>query len=129
MNGFEIDCELNYEVLDPTVFVFNIEAARIPGQRLVREHLSTLPAIALDRYTNSVGNRFTRLAALPGPPQRTIHGDRHRRGNAATNGSQRNVGRRSSCRGHAVSAGQPLLRIRYAISPRGSVFWRAEFQL
>ena len=67
MNGFEIDCELNYEVLDPTVFVFNIEAAHIPGQRLVREHLSTLPAIALDRYTNSVGNRFTRLPALPGP--------------------------------------------------------------
>lgn len=66
MNGFDIDCELNYEVLEPSVFVFNIEAARAPGQRVLREHFSTLPALALDRYTDSVGNRFTRLQALPG---------------------------------------------------------------
>ena len=65
-NGFEIDCELNYEVEEPSVFVFNIEAARLPGQRVLHEHLSTLPAIALDQYSGALGNRFTRLQALPG---------------------------------------------------------------
>jgi transglutaminase-like putative cysteine protease len=67
MNGFDIDCELNYEVLEPGVFLFNIEAARTPEQRVLREQFSTLPALALDRYTDSVGNRFTRLQALAGP--------------------------------------------------------------
>lgn len=67
MNGFYIDCELNYEVLDPSVFVFNIEAAQVPEQRVLREQFSTLPVLALDRYTDAVGNRFTRLQALPGP--------------------------------------------------------------
>ena len=65
-NGFEIDCELNYEVEDPSVFVFNIEAAHLPGQRVLLEHLATLPAIALDQYTDALGNRFTRFQALPG---------------------------------------------------------------
>ncbi len=65
-NGFEIDCELNYEVEDPSVFVFNIEAAHLPGQRVLHEHLATLPAIALDQYTDTLGNRFTRFQALPG---------------------------------------------------------------
>jgi transglutaminase-like putative cysteine protease len=66
MNGFEIDCELNYEVLDPSVFVFNIEAAQAPGQRIVREQFSVVPALALDKYSDAMGNRFTRLQALPG---------------------------------------------------------------
>jgi transglutaminase-like putative cysteine protease len=67
MNGFEIDCELNYEVLDPSVFVFNIEAARAPGQHVLREQFTVVPALTLDRYTDAMGNRFTRLQALPGP--------------------------------------------------------------
>ena len=67
MNGFDIDCELNYEVLDPSVFMFNIEAAQMPGQRVLHEQFSTVPALALDRYTDTMGNRFTRLQALPGP--------------------------------------------------------------
>ncbi len=67
MNGFYIDCELNYEVSDPSVFVFNIEAAQTPEQHVLSEQLSTLPALSLERYTDSVGNRFVRIQALPGP--------------------------------------------------------------
>ena len=66
MNGFDIDCELNYEVLEPSVFMFNIEAARTSQQRVLREHFATLPTLSLDRYTDSAGNRITRLQALPG---------------------------------------------------------------
>lgn len=66
MNGFDIDCELNYDVLEPSVFLFNIEAARGSGQRILREHFSTQPAIILDQYTDTVGNRCTRLNAQPG---------------------------------------------------------------
>jgi transglutaminase-like putative cysteine protease len=67
MNGFEIDCELNYEVLDPCVFVFNIEAAQTPVQRVLREQFTVVPPLAVDRYSDPMGNRFTRLSALPGP--------------------------------------------------------------
>lgn len=67
MNGFEIDCELNYEVLDPCVFVFNIEAAQTPVQRVLREQFVVVPPLALDRYSDATGNRFTRFSALPGP--------------------------------------------------------------
>ncbi len=67
MNGFQIDCELNYEVLESSTFVFNIEAAHTSEQRVVCEQLSTIPALTLDRYTDLVDNRFTRLQAPPGP--------------------------------------------------------------
>lgn len=67
MNGFEIDCELNYEVLNPSVFVFNIEAARAPGQHVLREQFTVIPALAMDQYTDAMASRFTRLQALPGP--------------------------------------------------------------
>jgi Transglutaminase-like superfamily len=66
MNGFEIDCELNYEVLDPSVFVFNIEAARTPGQHVLHEQFTVFPALTLDRYNDAMDNRFTRLHAQPG---------------------------------------------------------------
>ena len=67
MNGFEIDCELNYEVLNPSVFVFNIEAAHTPRQRVLFEQFTVAPDLAFDRYTDAIGNRFTRLQAIPGP--------------------------------------------------------------
>ena len=67
MNGFEIDCELNYEVLNPSVFVFNIEAAKTPEQRVLREQFTVAPDLVVDRYSDAMSNRFARLQALPGP--------------------------------------------------------------
>lgn len=63
----EIDCELNYEVLEPSTFVFNIEAIENADQRIVEETLTTLPPLSLSRETDVFGNRLLKLAAPSGP--------------------------------------------------------------
>ena len=63
----EIDCELNYDVLEPSTFVFNIEAVDNADQRIVEETLTTLPPLALVRQNDVFGNRLLKLAAPAGP--------------------------------------------------------------
>ena len=63
----EIDCELNYEVLEPSTFVFNIEAVENADQRIVEETLTTLPPLSLSREADVFGNRLLKLAAPVGP--------------------------------------------------------------
>lgn len=64
---YDIDCELNYRVLAPSTFLFKIEAARTPDQRIHAEAVTTLPALPLARHTDALGTRTVRVNAPPGP--------------------------------------------------------------
>jgi len=65
--SYDIDCELNYQVLAPSTFVFKIEAALTEGQTISDESLSIEPALAVERHTDAAGNRTLRINAMPGP--------------------------------------------------------------
>ena len=64
---YDIDCELNYEVNSRSTFVFKIEAAVIPCQIIHNETLTIAPLLAVNRYTDALGNRTLRLTAPAGP--------------------------------------------------------------
>lgn len=62
-----IDNELSYNVLQPSDFVFNIEAARNQYQRIIEETLSFDPPLPFEQFTDPLlGNRFVRIRANPG---------------------------------------------------------------
>ncbi len=63
---YDIDCELNYAVDCPTTFVFKIEAAASPEQRILSESLTIWPQLRLERYTDATGTRSLKLNAPPG---------------------------------------------------------------
>lgn len=63
----EIDCELNYEVHEPSTFVFNIEAVDNGDQRVIEESVTTLPPASLIREVDVFGNRLLKLDAVAGP--------------------------------------------------------------
>jgi len=65
--SFDIDCELNYQVLAPSTLVFKIEAALVPDQQLISESLTTLPALNLSRHIDVLGNRTASVNVQPGP--------------------------------------------------------------
>lgn len=65
---YSFGCELRYRVAAPTVFIFCIEAARIPAHGELRDRLTVRPDIPCSGNTaNPLGNRYTRLVAPPGP--------------------------------------------------------------
>lgn len=64
---FDIDCELNYQVHTPSTFIFKIEAATTPDQRINSENLCVAPALPLARWKDPLGNRTLRINAPPGP--------------------------------------------------------------
>lgn len=64
---FLIDCELNYEVQQPSTFIFKIEAAFTPEQSIGDESLTTIPPVPMGRYTDPLGNRTLRLNVGAGP--------------------------------------------------------------
>ena len=64
---FLIDCELNYQVQQPSTFIFKIEAAFTPEQSIGDESLATVPPLPMGRYTDPLGNRTLRLNVPPGP--------------------------------------------------------------
>ena len=62
MRRFDIDCHLEYEVDGPTHFLFQIEAARIPGQEVVREQIVFEPSLPFRHYLHEEsGNRHLRI--------------------------------------------------------------------
>ena len=65
---FTIGCTLRYQVEAPTPFVFNLEAARLPRQRIVAETLTTSPDLGQpDRFdAPESGNRFIRYVVPAG---------------------------------------------------------------
>jgi transglutaminase-like putative cysteine protease len=68
MKTLHIDCELDYDVAQQTLFVFNLGVPTTPAQRVVAEAVSTTPAIAIDEFRDESGrNRFFRVDVPPGP--------------------------------------------------------------
>ena len=59
---------LEYEILSPTHFCFNIEAAHWPTQSIVSERLAVSSGVSVHSFTDPAsGNRFFRFDAPPGP--------------------------------------------------------------
>ena len=62
MGSFHIDCELEYDVLQQTLFLFNIAVPSGPGQRVHSESITPHPLAPYDEFTDATGlNRFLRV--------------------------------------------------------------------
>jgi transglutaminase-like putative cysteine protease len=62
-----VETVLEYEVLCPTHFCFNIEAAQRPGQTILSERLAVSSGVLPHRFVDAgTGNRFVRFDASPG---------------------------------------------------------------
>ena len=58
---FDIDCTLQYEVDATSHFIFQLEAIDLPGQRIVDERLTLLPAAEMRSFVHTpTGNRLLR---------------------------------------------------------------------
>ncbi len=67
MHTTTIDCLLDYEVMSPTHFCFNIEAAFYEDHRVLEERLSVTPSVKVRHFSDARnGNRFFRLDAPRG---------------------------------------------------------------
>jgi transglutaminase-like putative cysteine protease len=67
MKRFHIDCELDYDVTQRTLFVFNLGIAATPTQRIIAETVSTSSDTAIDEFSDEAGhNRFFRIEVAPG---------------------------------------------------------------
>ena len=68
MVRLELSTQLSYEIFDaPCSFIFNIEAAHTPRQRVVQECLQLPSGLHANHYTDPVTHsRFLRLTAGPG---------------------------------------------------------------
>ena len=68
MKSFHIDSQLDYDVLQQTLFVFNLAVANTDAQHVRAEAVTTEPALEIDEFTDVAGlNRFVRVNAPPGP--------------------------------------------------------------
>jgi transglutaminase-like putative cysteine protease len=68
MKTFHVDCELDYDVVRQTLFVFNLGIATTHGQRIIAEMISTSSANGVDEFSDEAGrNRFFRIDVAPGP--------------------------------------------------------------
>jgi transglutaminase-like putative cysteine protease len=67
VKSFHIDCELEYEVVQQTVFIFNVAVPTTSGQRVRSEAIATQPALRVDQFHDAGGrNRFLRVHVTPG---------------------------------------------------------------
>lgn len=67
MKSFSIDCELEYDVLQQTLFLFNVAVPPAPGQRVRCESIALEPAVQFDEFCDATGaNRFLRINVTPG---------------------------------------------------------------
>lgn len=65
---YTLGCELSYEVIKPTVFIFNLEVARLMRHRELAEQLSITPDKTRRTYiVPDVQNRYVSVNATPGP--------------------------------------------------------------
>jgi transglutaminase-like putative cysteine protease len=68
MKTFHIDCELNYDVVQQTLFVFNVGVPSGPDQHVCTESIVVDPVSPVDEFADAgTGNRFLRVNVLPGP--------------------------------------------------------------
>jgi len=67
LKSFHIDCELEYDVLQQTLFLFNIAVPQAPGQRVRLETITLNPDGPYDEFYDAAGaNRFVRTNVAPG---------------------------------------------------------------
>ncbi|MDC7675965.1 transglutaminase-like domain-containing protein [Asticcacaulis machinosus] len=65
---YKLGCVLNYEVITPTVFIFNIEVARLKRHIDLIETLIVIPDQTLNTYiVPDINNRYFGIHAQPGP--------------------------------------------------------------
>ena len=67
MKTFNVDCELEYDVAQQTVFLFSIAVPTTPGQRVRCEAITPQPGAAVDEFRDATDtNRFLRVNVNPG---------------------------------------------------------------
>ncbi|GGD24696.1 transglutaminase [Aureimonas glaciei] len=67
---YKLGCELSYEVQGPTVFIFNLEVAKLQRHRDLTEHLTITPDHSRRSYVvPDIHNRYFALSAEAGPLQ------------------------------------------------------------
>jgi transglutaminase-like putative cysteine protease len=67
VKSFNIDCELEYDVAEQTLFIFNVAVPTTPGQRVRGEAIVPQPAYPVDEFHDPSGaNRFLRVNVAPG---------------------------------------------------------------
>ena len=67
MKTFHIDCELEYDVTQQTLFVFNLAVPTTAGQVVRAESVSSQPNVFIDEFADAGNiNRFFRLDVPPG---------------------------------------------------------------
>jgi hypothetical protein len=65
---YKLGCQLSYEVRSPTVFIFNIEVAKLLRHQELVESLTISPDISRRIYeVPDVRNRYFSVEAKPGP--------------------------------------------------------------
>lgn len=65
---YKLGCVLSYEVRTPTVFIFNLEVARLKRHQNLIEHLSVTPDFARNSHVvPDINNRYFGIHAAPGP--------------------------------------------------------------
>jgi transglutaminase-like putative cysteine protease len=68
MTRFHIDCELGYDVVQQSLFVFNLAIPDTASQRVVSESFAVSSGTSYDEFRDESGhNRFTRVDVAPGP--------------------------------------------------------------
>ncbi|MGR9114672.1 MAG: transglutaminase-like domain-containing protein [Gammaproteobacteria bacterium] len=68
MSVINVGCELVYEVITPTSFLFNVAAAKTSHQSVLQEKIDILPNLGCSEIQlGTEGNRIFRLQAAPGP--------------------------------------------------------------
>jgi transglutaminase-like putative cysteine protease len=61
-----VGCDVCYDILSPTTFLFNVTAAKTPGQHVLREEFFLTPDIAMQTFPLGLtGNQVHRLRVLP----------------------------------------------------------------
>ncbi|NEN87787.1 MAG: transglutaminase family protein [Okeania sp. SIO3H1] len=64
MKKFQLGCQLNYTIFQPTTFLFNVQVVNNNCQNIVQEQLQLNPFFARDEYiSSSEKNRFIRVNA------------------------------------------------------------------
>lgn len=65
---YKLGCTLSYMVVTPTVFIFNIEVARLKRHNGLTEQLTVTPDLARNSHTvPDINNRYFGIHAKPGP--------------------------------------------------------------
>jgi transglutaminase-like putative cysteine protease len=62
VKSFHIDCELEYDVAQQTLFIFNLAVPSEPGQRVLCEAITARPDVPVEEFRDASGvNRFLRV--------------------------------------------------------------------